>query len=82
MRHEFHAQWKKILLNAAVMDTSFFFLLKAFQLGNVPQVVALSASSTLLTALAGVVVLKENKHIALKIIAAGLATLGLVLLQL
>ena len=82
LRYELHVQWKKILLNAAVMDASFFFLLKAFQLGNVPQVVALSASSTLLTALAGVVVLKENKHIALKIIAAGLATLGLVLLQL
>ena len=65
-----------------VMDASFFFLLKAFQLGNVPQVVALSASSTLLTALAGVVLLKEDKHRTLKIIAAGLATLGLVLIQL
>ena len=82
LRYEFNVQWKKILLNAAVMDASFFFLLKAFELGNVPQVVALSASSTLLTALAGVVILKEDKHIALKIMAAALATLGLVLLQL
>jgi hypothetical protein len=31
--------------------------------------------------LAGVVILKEDKHMALKIVAAGLATLGLVLLQ-
>ena len=82
LRYELQVQWKKILLNAAVMDASFFFLLKAFQLGNVPQVVALSASSTLLTALAGIVVLKEDKHTALKIIAAGLATLGVVLVQL
>lgn len=82
LRYELTVQWKKILLNAAVMDASFFFLLKAFQLGNVPQVVALSASSTLLTALAGVVLLKEDKHMALKIIAAGLATLGLILVQL
>lgn len=82
LRYELQVQWKKILLNAAVMDASFFCLLKAFQLGNVPQVVALSASSTLLTALAGVVILKEDKHIALKILAAALATLGLVLLQL
>jgi drug/metabolite transporter (DMT)-like permease len=82
LSYELNAQWKKILLNAAVMDASFFFLLKAFELGNVPQVVALSASSTLLTALAGVVILKEDKHVALKIIAAALATLGLVLLQL
>jgi drug/metabolite transporter (DMT)-like permease len=82
LRYELKVQWKKILLNAAVMDASFFFLLKAFQLGNVPQVVALSASSTLLTALAGVVLLKEDKHMALKIIAAGLATLGLILVQL
>ncbi|MEO8956353.1 MAG: EamA family transporter [Ktedonobacteraceae bacterium] len=82
LRYELQVQWKKILLNAAVMDASFFCLLKAFQLGNVPQVVALSASSTLLTALAGVVILKEDKHTALKIIAAGLATLGLVLVQL
>jgi drug/metabolite transporter (DMT)-like permease len=81
LRYELQVQWKKILLNAVVMDASFFCLLKAFQLGNVPQVVALSASSTLLTALAGVVILKEDKHMALKIVAAGLATLGLVLLQ-
>ncbi len=65
-----------------IMDASFFFLPKAFQLGNVPQVVALSASSTMLTALAGIVVLKENKHMTLKIVAAGLATLGVVLVQL
>lgn len=82
LRHELRVQWKAILLNAAVMDASFFFLLKAFQLGNVPQVVALSASSTLLTALAGIVILKENKYMALKIIAAALATLGVVLVQL
>ena len=82
LRYELRMQWKAILLNAAVMDASFFFLLKAFQLGNVPQVVALSASSTLLTALAGIVVLKENKHMTLKIVAAGLATLGVVLVQL
>lgn len=57
------------------MDISFFFLLKAFELGNVPQIVALSASSTLLTALAGIVILKEDSHIALKILAAAQATL-------
>ena len=81
LRYELKGQWKKILLNAAVMDASFFFLLKAFQIGNVPQVVALTASSTLLTALAGIVVLKEEKHTTLKIIAAVLATLGLILVQ-
>jgi drug/metabolite transporter (DMT)-like permease len=82
LRYELQVQWKKILLNAAVMDASFFFLLKAFQLGNVPQVVALSASSTLLTALIGIVLLKEDKHRTLKIVAAVLATLGVVLVQL
>jgi drug/metabolite transporter (DMT)-like permease len=82
MRYELKVQWKVILLNAAVMDASFFFLLKAFQPGNVPQVVALSASSTLLTALAGVVLLKEKEHTMLKVLAAGLATVGVVLLQL
>jgi len=82
MRYELRVQWKKILLNAAVMDLSFFFLLKAFELGNVPQVVALSASSTLLTALAGIVILKEDSHVALKILAAALATLGIILVQL
>ncbi len=82
LRYELRVQWKAILLNAAVMDVSFFFLLKAFQLGNVPQVVALSASSTLLTAVVGIVVLKEEKHRTLKLVAAGLATLGVVLVQL
>ena len=32
--YELQVQWKKILLNAAVMDASFFFLLKAFQLSR------------------------------------------------
>lgn len=64
------------------MDASFFSLLKAFQLGNVPQVVALWASSTLLTMLAGIVILREDKHRALKVVAAGLAMLGVVLVQL
>ena len=82
LRYELQVQWKAILLNAAVMDASFFFLLKAFQLGNVPQVVALSASSTLLTALVGIVLLKEDKHRTLKIVAAGLATVGIILVQL
>jgi len=82
MRYELRLQWKGILLNAVMMDASFFFLLKAFQLGNVPQVVSISASSTLLTALAGIVLLKEKKNISLKIIAAALATLGVVLVQL
>ena len=82
LRYELRVQWKAILLNAAVMDVSFFCLLKAFQLGNVPQVVALSASSTLLTAVVGIVVLKEEKHRTLKLVAAGLATLGVVLVQL
>jgi hypothetical protein len=36
----------------------------------------------MLTALAGIVVLKENKHMTLKIVAAGPATLGIVLVQL
>ncbi len=82
LRYELQVQWKKILLNAAVLDVYYFFLLKAFQLGNTPQVVALSASSTLLTALAGIVILKEDKHKVLKISVAALATLGVILVQL
>lgn len=58
------------------------FLLKAFKIGNVPQIVSLSASSTLLTALAGIILLHEKKHTTLKILAAGLATVGIVLIQL
>jgi drug/metabolite transporter (DMT)-like permease len=82
LRYEFHTQWKAILLNAVVMDASFFCLLKAFQMGNVPQLVPLSASSTLLTALAGIIFLGEKKHITIKLLAAGLATVGIVLVQL
>lgn len=82
MRYELKMQWKTILLNALVMDASYFFLLKAFKLGNVPQIVSLSASSTLLTALAGIILLHEKKYTTLKILAAGLATVGIVLIQL
>ena len=65
------------------MDASFFFLLKAFQLGNVPQIVSLSASATLLTALAGILLLHEREvYHNFKILAAGLATVGIVLVQL
>ena|SRR5579863_9374070 len=52
-------------------EGAVLFLLKAFQLANVPKVVALSASSTLLTAIVGIVVLKEEKHRTLKIVAGG-----------
>jgi drug/metabolite transporter (DMT)-like permease len=31
MQYELKKQWKMILLNAAAMDASYFFLLKAFQ---------------------------------------------------
>lgn len=82
LRYELKTQWKVILLNALMMDASFFFLLKAFQLGNVPQIVSLSVSSTLLTALAGILLLHERKYIRLKILVAGLATIGIVLVQL
>lgn len=82
MQYELKAQWKAILLNAAVIDIALFCLLKAFQIGNVPQIVSLSATSTLLTALAGIVLLKEKKNLAIKIIAAALATLGVIFVQL
>jgi drug/metabolite transporter (DMT)-like permease len=82
LRYELHTQWKAILLNAVVMDASYFCLLKAFQMGNVPQLVSLSASSTLLTTLAGIIFLREKKHVTIKLLAAGLATVGIALVQL
>lgn len=82
LQHELQVQWKAILLNAVVIDISYFCLLKAFQIGNVPQVIPISATSTLLTALAAIVLLQEKKNIGIKIIAAALATLGVILIQL
>ena len=82
VHYELKTQWKAIFLNAVVIDISYFFLLKAFQTGKVSQVVPLLATSTLLTALAGIVLLKEKKNRAIKVLAAALATLGVILVQL
>jgi drug/metabolite transporter (DMT)-like permease len=62
LTYELHVQWKVIVLNAAVIALGYFFLLKAFQLGNLTQIISISATSTLLTALAGIVLLKEREY--------------------
>ncbi len=81
IRYELTVQWKAILLNAAVIDLGYYFLLKAFQMGNITQTISISATSTLLTALAGIVLLQERKNITIKIIASVLATIGILLVQ-
>jgi len=55
--------------------------MKAFQIGNATQVVSIVAASTLLTAFAGIIILKERNYIPLKIFASALATVGIILVQ-
>lgn len=82
IRYELSKQWRLILLNAFLADASYFFLIKAFQQGSVPQAIALSATSTFLTALGGIFFLKERKGVFVKLFAAALATVGVILVNL
>lgn len=79
--YELKIQWKTIILNAIIIDLSYFFYIKSFQIGNIPQVVAIASTTTLLTAIGGIIFLKENKNIFIKILMAALATIGVILVQ-
>jgi len=82
LKYEMKIQWKIILLNALITDLSYFFFIKAFQVGNVPQVVAIASTATFLTALGGIYFLNERKNIFIKLLMAVLATIGVILVQL
>lgn len=82
IRYEIKMQWKLILLNAAVIDIGYFFFQKSFQIGTTSQIIALSSTSTIVTVIAAILILKERKNIIIKILAGVLATIGVILVQL
>ncbi len=81
LTYEMSKQWKTILINAIVVDLLYVFEYAALRIGNVSQVVSFGEASTLLTVIGGILFLRERKHIAIKLIAGGLATLGIILAQ-
>lgn len=79
--YEIKVQWKIIVFNAFIIDLSYFFFLKSVEKGSIPQIIAIAATSTILTAIGGIFFLKEKKNISIKLLMALLATVGVILAQ-
>ncbi len=82
IKHEIkNAAWKLPLLSL-VSVTGYSMALRAFSMGEVSIATPIIFTSTILTAIGGVVVLKEKSGISRKIIGAALAFAGILLLNL
>jgi drug/metabolite transporter (DMT)-like permease len=81
-QHELQTQWWKILI-LSILGVSFYVLLIfSYRGGNVPLVIVTLSLETVLTALAGIVILKERNNMKRKLLAAIIATIGVLLIQL
>ncbi|PIP53258.1 hypothetical protein COX08_01970 [Candidatus Beckwithbacteria bacterium CG23_combo_of_CG06-09_8_20_14_all_34_8] len=69
------AKWRVIVIAAANV-LGYLFTLKALTLTEVTRAIPLMQTSTLFTVLAGIVILKERDNLVRKIIAGGLALVG------
>lgn len=72
--------WKVILL-ALMASSGYYFLLKAFAVGEASRVILINSTNSLATILLAIIFLKERKHIPVKIIAGILAFIGIILLR-
>ncbi len=81
LAYELSRQWKAIFINAICVDLLYIFEYAALQRGNVSQVVSFGEASTLLTVISGIVFLHERKHIAIKLTAAIIVIVGIILAQ-
>ncbi len=81
LQYEINVQWKTIIACAVIVDLVYVFEYAALKIGNVSQVVSLSAATTFLIVISGIIFLKERKNVPIKIIAALLAIAGALLAQ-
>jgi drug/metabolite transporter (DMT)-like permease len=81
LQYEIRKQWKTIIINAIIVDLLYIFEYAALNRGNVSQVVSFGEASTFLTVMIGILFLRERSHIKIKLLAALLATVGVILAQ-
>ncbi|TSC88159.1 MAG: Uncharacterized protein G01um101416_182 [Microgenomates group bacterium Gr01-1014_16] len=74
------ANWKIAFL-AFVNMTAYYTLISAFQYGEASKVVLITSTSTILTVIAGITLLKERENISRKIVAALIVVIGALLLK-
>jgi len=74
------AKWKIALL-AALNVASYYFLLSAYRLAEASIVIPVTASSTVLTVIAGMLILKERSRPYQKIIAMICIFIGIILIN-
>lgn len=70
-----NASWKVFLL-AGLNVTGYFFQLKALSLTEATKVIPVLQTATILTVIAGIILLKERENIVRKIIAGLIAVVG------
>ncbi len=82
MKYELKKHWQTIALSAVIINIAVFSLLKALAYNRIPETLSIYAASSILLALVGVTFLKERDHMKIKLIAATIAAVGVVLAQL
>lgn len=75
------ASWKITAL-AGINVLTYYFILKAYTLGDASSVIPVSSSDTILAVLLAILFLKERTHMKIKIIAALCAFVGIILINL
>lgn len=72
--------WKVVLL-AGMASSGYYFLIKAFTLGEASKIILINSTNSLITIILAIIFLKERKSIPLKIAAGILAFSGVLLLK-
>lgn len=78
---EFKTQGIKIALSASLLCLSALALIGSFAKGNVTEIVAFSATATLLVTILGIVLLKERDRVVIKLLATIVAVLGVIIIS-
>lgn len=81
IKKELHLASYKIFILSAVNVCAYFMLIKSYSYGEASKVILLISTSTILSVLSGIFILKEKDRFWQKILAALLVTAGVLLLK-
>ncbi|MFA6007850.1 MAG: DMT family transporter [Candidatus Shapirobacteria bacterium] len=81
IKNEFKIANYRIFILAIINVCGYFMLIKAYSFGEASNIVLLTSTSTIITVLLGIFLLKEKDRLWQKILAAVLVTIGVLLLK-
>lgn len=77
LKTEFLSSWQPLLILAGLNSLGYICQLEAVSLAEATQVIPLIQTSTLLTVILSIVILKERKNVPQKMLAAAIASVGI-----